>query len=78
MAGIVSWMCLIAGYGLSAWGRFSVIYAVMFCWRRVDRDLLMVESLALMCCRSITSGGLSRRYLYRLLAVVESWTYILG
>ena len=78
VAETVSWMCLIARSVLFSRGGFIVVCASMFCWSRVDRDLLMVESLFRMCCRGVTSGGLSRRYMYRFLAIVESWTYILG
>ena len=40
----------------------------------MDRDLLMEDSLVLMCWRGVVAGGLSLRYMYRLLAVAESWT----
>ena len=42
------------------------------------RDLLMVDIFDRMCWRWVVSAGLSRVYMYRFLAVLESWTYIRG
>ena len=46
--------------------------------RRMARDLLMVDIFDRMCWRWVVSAGLSRVYMYKFLAVLESCTYMRG